>query len=93
MDWDEEIRKTERIRRKGLFISGLGFAVAVTCIFGVNLMGGAGVDLSRKIIFAVCIVLSILVLRITWRRRERLKREREEQAIERMLQKSQKTKE
>ena len=82
VDWDEEIRKTERIRRKGLFISGLGFGVAVICIFGANRFG-IGADLFRKIIFALCFVLSMFVLRITWRRRERLKLEREEKELER----------
>ena len=94
LDWDEEFRKTERIRRKGFFISGLGFGVAAICIFGVNRMGDVGIELRRKIIFALCFVMSMLVLRITFRRRERLKREREEQEIERMLlQKANKTEE
>ena len=82
------MRKTERIRRRGFFISGLGFGVAAICIFGMNRMGaagGVGVDLQRKIIFALCFVMAMFVLRITFRRRERLKRERQEQAPERML--------
>ena len=88
VDWDEEIRKTERIRRKGLFVSVLGFAVAAICIFGANRIGNAGADLTRKIIFALCFVLSFLVLRITLRRRERLRREREELSTERMINKN-----
>ena len=86
VDWDEEIRKTERIRRRGFFISALGFVVATVVITAVSGMNGVDAELSRKVIFAACLVLSFLVLRITFRRRERLKREREEQDIERMLQ-------
>ena len=91
VNWDEEIRKTERIRRRGFFISTLGFGVAIIIIFAVNSMGGADVELSRKVIFALCLVFSFLVLRVTLRRRERLKLEREEQGIERLLQSAQKT--
>ena len=78
VDWDEEIRKTERIRRKGLFISALGFGVAVLFIFGTNRMGVGLVDVSRKIIFAMCFVLSMFIFKLAIRRKERLKREREE---------------
>ena len=85
VDWDEEIRKTERIRRKGLFISGLGFAVAALFVFGVKSVGNVNAEVSRKIIFALCFMLSMFVLRITLRRRERLRLEREEQQLERML--------
>ena len=40
VDWDEEIRKTERIRRRGLFTSLLSFAVAAAVLIGVNRTGG-----------------------------------------------------
>ena len=97
IDWDEEIRKTERIRRKGFFISLLGFGMAGIFIFAAKRMGDLGVELIRKIIFAVCVVMSMLVLRIILRRRERLKREQQEkeqeQAIERIRQTVQKTEE
>ena len=88
VDWDEEIRKTERIRRKGLFISALGFGVAVLFIFGVN-RAGVGLDeLYRKIFFVLYFILFMFTLRFAWSRRERLRREKQEkeqeQIIERM---------
>ena len=97
VDWDEEILKTERIRRRGFFISLLGFVIACVFIFAAKGMDDPGVDLIRKIIFAVCVVLSVLILRITLRRRERMKRIRQEkeqeQIIERIRQTVQKTEE
>ena len=85
IDWDEEIRKTERIRRKGLFVSALGFGIAALCIFGINRGNADTAELSRKIIFTACFVLSVLVFRTTLRRRERLKQERQEKQQEQML--------
>jgi len=82
VDWDEEIRKTERIRRKGLFISALGFGVAVLFIFGVNRAGVGLAELYSKIIFALCFILFMFTLRLAWRRRERLKREQLEKEQE-----------
>ena len=68
--------------------------MAAICIFGVNRMGDVGIELRRKIVFALCFVMSMLVLRMTFRHRERLKREREEQELERTLrQKANKTEE
>jgi len=88
VDWDEEIRKTERIRRKGLFISALGFGVAVLFILGTNRAGVDFAELYRKILFALCFILFMFTLRFAWRRRERLRREKQEkeqeQIIERM---------
>jgi membrane protein implicated in regulation of membrane protease activity len=88
VDWDEEIRKTERIRRKGLFISALGFGLAVLFIVGLNRTGVGIADVARKLFFALFFILSMFLMRIVWRRRERLeleKREKEqEEIIERM---------
>jgi len=97
VDWDEEIRKTERIRRRGFFISALGFGVALVFILGTNRLNVLDVEIGRKIIFALCLVLSMFILRLALRRRERLKREQKEkeeaQIIERMRLNSQKTEE
>ena len=97
VDWDEEVRKTERIRRKGLFISALGFGVAVLFIFGINRAGDGLEEVSRKFIFALCFILSMFILRLTWNRRERLRREKkereQEQIIEQMRLRTQKTEE
>jgi hypothetical protein len=90
VDWDEELRKTERIRRKGLFISALGFGVAMIFIVGANRLnsGGVGVEISRKIIFTLCFVLAMFLLRNVLGRRKRLRREWEEKeyilALERL---------
>ncbi|MDR1978334.1 MAG: hypothetical protein LBQ42_06340 [Synergistaceae bacterium] len=78
VDWDEELRKTERIRRKGLFVSALGFGVAAIFVVGAGRMGPAGVDVSRKLLFALCFVAAMFLARGTLRRGERLRREREE---------------
>ena len=97
VDWDEEIRKTERIRRRGFFISALGFGVALVFILGTNRLNVLDAEIGRKIIFALCLVLSMFILRLALRRRERLKREQKEkeeaQIIERMRLNSQKTEE
>ena len=49
VDWDEEIRKTDRIRRRGFALSALSLVVALGVIFGVGRMGG--VDVSVFIVF------------------------------------------
>ena len=78
VDWDEEIRKTERIRRRGFFISALGFGVAVLFMFGTNRAGVGFADVGRKFIFALCFLLSMFLMRTVLRRRERLKSEKQE---------------
>ena len=95
VDWDEEVRKTERIRRKGLFISALGFAVAIIFILGINRAGAGFDELLRKFFFALAFVLFMFTLNIAWRRRERLIREKkekdQEQVIDQMRLRAQKT--
>ena len=83
VDWNEEIRKTERIRRRGFFISVLGFGLALIVVFGINRVGVGLAELSRKIIFALCFVLSMFLVRIVLRRRERLKLDKREKTTER----------
>jgi hypothetical protein len=39
IDWDEEIRKTEQIRWRGIRFSLASFALALFWIFGVGRMG------------------------------------------------------
>jgi hypothetical protein len=77
VDWDEELRKTERIRRKGLFISALGFGVAMICVLGASRLNPGGVEISRKIIFTFCFVIAMFLMRGILKRRERLRLERE----------------
>ncbi len=59
VDWDEEIKKTERIKRKGFLISALSFAMACAFIFGIHKFTGSEFQLSRKFItaFIFCILL------------------------------------
>ena len=82
VDWDEELRKTERIRRKGFFISVLSFIAAVAIIYGVGSLKGGGVEFSRKVIFTLCLLLALFLARGVLRRRERLRKERQEQEEE-----------
>ena len=73
VDWDAEIRKTERIRRRGLIMSGVSFAVAAAFIIGVWRMGGENIALPRKVISVVCLVAACLVFRAVLKHRARMK--------------------
>ena len=77
VDWDAEIEKTERIRRRGFVMSFLSFAVAAAVIIGVNRVGGIDISLPRRVLSVACIVMACIVLRVTLKHRERLRRERE----------------
>ena len=78
VDWDEEIRKTDRIRRRGFALSALSLVVALGVIFGVGRMGGVDVSVPRKVVAIACLVLGVFLFRVVLRRRERLRLEREE---------------
>ena len=82
VDWDEEIRKTERIRRRGLFTSLLSFAAV---LIGVNRTGGVDISVPRRVISIACIVVACFVLRVTMRHRARVVRERQERALQERL--------
>ena len=82
VDWDEEIRKTDRIRRRGFALSALSLVVALGVIFGVGRMGGVDVSVPRKVVAIACLVLGIFLFRVVLRRRERLRRECEEREFE-----------
>ena len=82
VDWDEELRKTERIRRKGLFISGLTFGVALLFIFGAGSLSERGIEFSRKIIFTFCFVIVMFLARAISNRRSRLREDRLEKEEE-----------
>jgi NO-binding membrane sensor protein with MHYT domain len=82
VDWDEELRKTERIRRKGLLTSALSFGVALAFIAGFARMSAAGVELGRKLVFALGAVIAMFLFRGALIRRARLRREREEEIKE-----------
>ena len=72
VDWEEEIRKTERIRRKGLFMSVLRFGMAIAFIFGMTRFTGADVEIPRSVLLAVVFCVSCVVFRaIVKHRRDR----------------------
>ncbi len=73
VDWDAEIRKTERIRRRGLIMSGVSFAVAAAFIIGVWRMGGEDIALPRKVLSVLCLVAACLVFRAVQKHRARMK--------------------
>lgn len=75
VDWDAEIRKTEQIRRKGLFMSVLSFAMAVSFIFGMSRFTGADVEIPRNVLFAVIFCVSCVVFRAIMKHRRRNKHE------------------
>jgi hypothetical protein len=85
VDWDEEIRKTERIRRKGLFTSALSFGVAMVFIVAAGRLNATGIEIDRKVIFAFCLVVAVFLFRVLTTRRERLRREREDAAAEKAV--------
>ena len=63
IDWDAEIQKTEQIKRKGLLMSLVSFAVAVAVIFGVSRSTGADVEIPRAVLLAVVFGVSFAVFR------------------------------
>lgn len=69
VDWDEEIRKTERIRRRGIFMSALSFAMACAFIFGMSrLKGSAEIEMPKRIISIVFLFAAAMVFRSVMKR-------------------------
>lgn len=69
VDWDEEIRKTERIRNKGILMSALSFGGAVAFIFGMSRFVGADVEVPRTVLAAVVFCVSCVVFRAVMKHR------------------------
>ena len=69
IDWDEEIRKTERIKRRGLLISALSLALACALIFGAGKVTGTDIEIPRAVIVAVCFFVSCVIFRSVIRHR------------------------
>ncbi len=63
VDWDAEIEKTEKIRRKGLFMSVLSFGMAIAFIFGMSRSTGADIEIPRTVLFAVIFCVSCVIFR------------------------------
>ncbi len=69
VDWDEEIRKTEQIKRKGLLMSLVSFAVAVAFIFGIGKFTDNNIEIPRTVLFAGLFCVSCFVFRAIVRKR------------------------
>ncbi len=71
VDWDAEIQKTEKIRRKGIFMSVLSFAMAIAFIFGMSKSTGANIEIPRTVLIAVIFCVSCFVLRAVMKYRSK----------------------
>ena len=69
VDWDEEIRKTEQIKRKGLLMSLVSFAVAVAFIFGIGKFTDNSIEIPRTVLFAGLFCVLCFVFRAIVRKR------------------------
>ena len=85
VDWDEEDRKTERIRRRGFSISLLSALIAGAFIFFAKQSTGTSVDFGPWLIFAVGLAFAIFFTVAVFRRKERLRRKRQELEEEQIL--------
>lgn len=74
VDWDEEIRKTENIRRKGFIMSMLSFGVAVAFIFGMSRSTGADIEIPKTVLFVVIFCVSCVVFRVIVKHRAEKRR-------------------
>ena len=78
VDWDAEIRKTERIQRRGFIMSAVSFAAAAAFIFGMRQFGVTDIDIPRKVLSVACLAAAGFVFFMTMRRRARLKKAKQE---------------
>ena len=78
VDWDAEIRKTERIQRRGFIMSAVSFAAAAAFIFGMRQFGVTDIDIPRKVLSVACLAAAGFVLFMTMKRRARLKKAKQE---------------
>ena len=69
IDWDDEIRKTEQIKRRGFLMSGLSFAMACALIFGMSRATDSEIEIPRAVLVAVCFFVSCVIFGIVIKRR------------------------
>ena len=69
VDWDEEIRKTEQIKRKGLLMSLVSFAVAAAFILGIGKFSENSIEIPKTVLFAGLFCVSCFVFRAIVRKR------------------------
>ncbi len=64
MDWEAEINKTEKIRRRGIIMSVLSFCVAVAVILGFGkFAAGADIAVPKSVLATGCFIMAFLVVR------------------------------
>lgn len=64
MNWDDEINKTEKIRRRGIIMSVLSFCVALAVILGFGkFAAGADIVVPKSVLAALCFVMAFIVVR------------------------------
>jgi len=79
VDWNEEERKTERIRRRGFSVSILSAVIAAAFIFFMKYSNESGVEFDPKAIFTLGLTfVAMFFVFVVFRRRARLRRERQE---------------
>ena len=69
IDWDAEIEKTERIKRRGFLMSGLSFGLACVLIFGMNRATGAEIEIPKTVLTAAAFFVSCVIFGIVMKRR------------------------
>ena len=75
IDWDAELEKTEKIKRRGFLMSGLSFALACVLIFGMSRATGAEVEIPRTVLTAICFFVSCVIFGVVIKRRAKKKNE------------------
>ena len=78
IDWDAELEKTEKIKRRGFFMSGLSFALACVLILGMSRATEAEIEIPRSVLTAVCFFVSCVIFGVVMRRRAKKKQEAKE---------------
>jgi hypothetical protein len=68
IDWDEEIRKTEQIRRKGLKNTALGCIMSFLLLVGVRRMHPKLLQAGGMLSFLLVAVATVLLIVILFRR-------------------------
>ncbi len=69
VDWDKEIEKSEKIRKRGILMSTVSFAVACAFIFGATRFSGASLEIPKSILFAAVFCASAVIFRMIVKKR------------------------
>ena len=71
IDWDEEIKKTEKIKRKGILMSGISFAFACAFILGISKHIGIDIEIPKTVLFAALFCVSCVIFGVVVKRRKK----------------------